>query len=129
MRRKVKKLERAAQLLARGLLRIVDSEEDQESPADQYAEALAAIGLQVEGELDVEEVFELWPDNVVAFNFWRTVQTQWLYAGMGVATGLNYQGVKACMELRGIPKKAQAEIFAAVQVMEAATLREWAKQK
>lgn len=114
--------------MARGQLRIVDPDEESEAPAEQYAQALAAIGLQAEEGLGaVEDVFELWPDNVKTFHFWRLVQTQW-HSDMGRRTGLNYPGIKVCMQMRGIPKKEQDVLFQQLQVMEAAALNEWDSQ-
>jgi len=115
--------------MARGQLRIVDPDGDEPAPSDQITEALAALGLQADGDLEVEEVFELWPENVKAFNYWRSVQTQWMFTGMGVATGLNYAGIESDMNMNGIRKKDRPELFAAVKVMEAAALREWAQQR
>jgi hypothetical protein len=84
-------------------------------------EALAAVGLVAEEPLDLDEDFYLWPDCVPAFNFWSVIQTQWQVGANG-AFGLDYPGVRTCMEMRGIPKKERQELFALVQAMELAAL-------
>lgn len=123
-----KKLARAAQLLARGQLRIAYDDESDGEPEEVISAALAALGLEVEEPLELEEEFALWPECVPTFQFWQAVQTQWRIGMTGRATGLDYQGVKACMELCGIPRKKRTELFAGIRAMERATLNEWAAQ-
>lgn len=48
---------------------------------------------------------------------------------MGGATGLDYAGVQAAMQLMGVARKERAELFALVRAMEGATLDEWARQR
>lgn len=123
-----KKLAAAAALKARGELVIPNPDEPEAETEEYLAEALAAVGLVAEEPLEVDEEFYLWPDCVPEFNFWNAIQTQW-HAGMNGATGLDYQGVQVCMDMRCIPKKERPELFALVQAMELATLNAWAAMK
>ncbi len=113
--------------MARGQLRIGDQQERE--PEDEVVDALAAFGLQAEETLEIDDKFALWPECVDVFKLWQAVQTQWRTGGMGGATGLDYAGVEACMKLRGIRNKDRTELFNGLQVMEQATLQEWALQK
>lgn len=72
--------------------------------------------------------FHLWPEHVPALELWGIVGTQWLYSGMGGATGLNYGGVEAAMRLHGVPRADRADRFAELRVMERAALAEWARR-
>ncbi|HNB42708.1 MAG TPA: DUF1799 domain-containing protein [Burkholderiaceae bacterium] len=72
--------------------------------------------------------FHLWPEHVPVLELWGVVGTQWLYAGMGGATGLNYAGVEAAMRLHGVPRAERADRFAELRVMERAALAEWARR-
>lgn len=66
---------------------------------------------------------ELWPENVPAALLYLACDTQWRYAGMnGVPTGLDYEGVKAVMDLQAIPPEDRPRLFADVQVLEQAQL-------
>lgn len=116
-------------MLARGQLRIEQPGDAESSTEEEVAEALAAWGLVAEEALELEEDFALWPDCVETFNLWRKVQTQWRAGGMGGATGLDYAGVQVVMNVHRIPKKRQADLLDLLQVMEIATLAEWAKKK
>ena len=92
------------------------------------ADAFAAFGIVPEGDLEVEEEFYLWGENVPAFNLWLSVQTQW-HTDNGVRTGLNYPGVEVCMKQGCVRKKDRQWYFAALQVMERAALEEWTKER
>jgi hypothetical protein len=124
-----KKLAQAAQLMARGQLRIDQAEQTDDSPEDEVTAALAAFGLEATEPLELDETFALWPECLRVFNLWISVQTQWRISGMGGATGLDYAGVEACMRMRGVHKTEWVSVFADLQVMERAALREWASQK
>lgn len=105
-------------------------EQDQDGAQHtEVDEALAAWGLVATEPMELEETFALWPENLPTFNFWQVIQTQWRTSGTGYPTGLDYDGVLACMSMRGIRKKDQAEMFAGLQAMEQATLIAWDKQK
>jgi hypothetical protein len=119
-----KKLARAAQLLARGQLRI-------ERPGKTQAnidEALAALGLVATEPVDVDDEFALWPECLDVFNLWCSVWTQWRTSGTGKKTGLDYAGVQARMNASRIPVEEQGELLDGVQVMEWSTLQEWASK-
>ena len=48
---------------------------------------------------------------------------------MAGATGLDYAGVQAAMQLMGVARAERAELFGLVRAMEGATLDEWAQQR
>ena len=72
--------------------------------------------------------FFLLPCNQAAFSAWLALQTQWVFAGMGQATGLNYPGVEAYLRMAGLdrPRRPAQRLLADIQRMEQATLQEWA---
>lgn len=122
-------------LWARGDLRI-PSAGDRE-PEQQLQDAFTAFGLKPEEEIEVEDECYLWPENVLAFNLWLAVQTQWQWvcvpAGLGsissYRTGLNYPGVQACIKHLAIPKHERSWYFGAVQMMERTALNEWNRER
>ena len=66
--------------------------------------------------------FFLLPENQRALTTWLALQTQWVYAGMGQPTGLNYAGVEAYLRLARLdrpPRRAR-------QQLARVTLHEWA---
>lgn len=128
MRGEGKKLVQAARLQARGQLILHGADGSRRTEEEYVTEALAACGLYPEEPLEVDEEFALWPECLPVFNFWNAVQTQWR-VGMNGATGLDYQGVEACMSMRAIPKKERPELFALVQAMERAALDERSTRK
>lgn len=102
---------------------------DAPAELEHVDDALAAIGLYVEGGVELnEDEYWLWPENEEAFGFWLSVQTQW-NVGMAGAIGLNYPGVETCLRMRGLKKKAQQNLFLLIQMMERACLEEWARQR
>lgn len=113
--------------MACGQLRIEPGQDD--AKQTEIAAALAAVGLVAIDAVTLDDTFALWPENLPTFNLWQAVQTQWRSGGMGPPTGLDYGGVQACMALRGVRKKEQAELFSGLQAMEQATLSAWDKQK
>lgn len=67
---------------------------------------------------------ELWPENVPAVLIYLACDTQWRYAGMnGVPTGLDYDGVRAVMDIQAIPRAERPALFADIQTLEQAQLR------
>jgi hypothetical protein len=67
---------------------------------------------------------ELWPENVPSALLFLACDTQWRYAGMnGVPTGLDYDGVRAVMELQAIPPNDRPGLFADIQTLEQAQLK------
>ncbi len=91
---------------------------------------MASFGLRTpeQGACDGDGELWLWPDNRPAWDLWRCLQTQWR-VGMGGATGLDYGGVQAAMQLLGIKHGQRTELFALVQIMEAAVLDEWGRRR
>ena len=71
----------------------------------------------------------IWRENVQSVNLFLAVGTQWRVGGMGGATGLDYGGVQAAMQLLGIKHGQRTELFALVQIMEAAVLDEWGRRR
>lgn len=71
----------------------------------------------------------LWPCNVPAWNAWNAVQTQWR-TGMAGATGLDYAGVRAWLELAGPENPDERrDVFNGIRACESATLAVWAEQR
>ena len=67
---------------------------------------------------------ELWPENVPSALLFLACDTQWRYAGMnGVPTGLDYDGVRAVIELQAIPPNDRPGLFADIQTLEQAQLK------
>lgn len=117
----------AARLRARGQLSI-NSQAD-EDVGDELAEAFAALGLQCEDSITIDQdEFWLWPENEEVFWLWLGLQTQWT-ASMAGAVGLSYASVEAYLRMKDIPKKKRRQIFPLIQHMEQATLEEWAAQR
>lgn len=65
---------------------------------------------------------------MVAWRAWCGVQTQWR-AGMGGATGLDYAGVRAWLELQDLEGQPLREVFECIRAAEAATLEVWGEQR
>lgn len=70
----------------------------------------------------------LWPENVQAWHHWCEVQTQW-NVGMGGATGLDYAGVRAYLQISVPKRKARTEVFEGIRAAERATLEVWDQQR
>jgi hypothetical protein len=67
---------------------------------------------------------ELWPENVPAVLLYLACDTQWRHAGMtGVPTGLNYDGVRAVMDMQAIPPADRPALFVDLQTLERAQLQ------
>lgn len=75
-----------------------------------------------------EEPIYLWPCNVRAWGVWCELQTQWMYSGMGGATGLNYAGVRAHLDELGLCGDERRDIYAGIRSAERATLEEFVEQ-
>ena len=81
-----------------------------------------------DGQDQPETIQYLWPENVDAWRWWCNVQTQWR-TGMGGATGLDYAGVRAYLELQGLQADQLRDIFEGLRAAEAATLEVWTEQR
>lgn len=91
-----------------------------------WAAALAGLGvIDAQGAAPVAY---LWPDNVLAWECWQGVQTQWR-VGMGGATGLDYAGVRAFLDEQDLQRDERRDVFAGIQACELATLEVWAEQR
>lgn len=124
--RQGKKLTEAARLLARGELDVTT--DHAESPDDEQDAALAAFGLQL-AERGQDRVFHLWPEHRRVLDLWFSVQTQWR-VGMAGPTGLDYQGVEACIRMSRIaPPRRVPTLLAELQIMERAALAAWAEMR
>ena len=78
---------------------------------------------------DDGEVCHLWPENLLPWECWHAVQTQWRM-GMGGATGLDYASVLAYLkDGRGLHSKERREVFGLIQLCERETLRVWAEKR
>ena len=76
----------------------------------------------------VQDEAYLWPCNVQAWGVWCAVQSQWR-AGMAGREGLDYAGVRACMDESGLCGDERRSIFTAIQAAEHASLEAWAEQR
>lgn len=75
------------------------------------------------------EVCHLWPENLLSWECWHAVQTQWRI-GMGGATGLDYAAVLAYLkDGKGLPGKERREVFGLIQLCERETLQVWAEKR
>lgn len=98
---------------------------------DDTAEALAAFGLVLEDDLERprEQIFWCWPEHVRTLEVWLACATQWRVGPHG-ATGLDYAGIEAMFRIRRLADAQDApELFHELQLMERATLKEWARQR
>lgn len=82
------------------------------------AAELAAAGLT---EDDFDAGVEIWPENLLAFQVFSALGTQWR-VGMGGATGLDYNAVPVVLRLQGVPRGEWPQLFEDVRTMEAAAL-------
>ena len=72
---------------------------------------------------------ECWPENIDSLNLFIALQTQWRI-GMSGATGLDYPAVFATIDRlhRDKTDARRDELFADVQIMEAAALKKMAEK-
>ena len=68
-------------------------------------------------EGDDEEVFELWKENVRAFDLFVACRRQWTFAPMGGAVGLRAEGVESVLRMKSIPLNEQYALFTELQMM------------
>jgi len=66
---------------------------------------------------DVDDTFEVWPDNWKSFLVMDSMWTQWRTGACG-ATGLDYGVLPEVMKLVGIPAKDRSRVFQDIRVME-----------
>jgi hypothetical protein len=75
-----------------------------------------------------ETEFHLWPENVLAWNHWKEVETQWR-VGMAGATGLDYAGVRAWLLEAGLTDAERLDVFRGIKACERGTLEAWADRR
>jgi hypothetical protein len=70
-------------------------------------------------QLGMDEPQEIgcWPDNWQALQVFRSMSTQWTVA-YGGYVGLRYEALQPVFEACGIKKKARAEMFHSLRIME-----------
>lgn len=83
------------------------------APGDGLGQALYAAQQQMS--------VEVWPENWRTFELFARVRTQWS-VGMNGATGLRYEAVYPLIDRAAGSPDEWDEIFAEIQVMEAAAL-------
>lgn len=72
----------------------------------------------------VAETFEYYADNSESLALFMLLETQWrvVAAMKPVWTGLDYTAVQATMNLVGVRRRRQAQLFADMRVMERAAI-------
>lgn len=99
---------------AQALRRVGVKEEDIDAALAQEAQAEAMPEI---------EDFEVYEDCWESVRFFLTVQTQWIFAGMGAQrVGLNYPGVESGARMAGVRRSLWPGLLADLQVMENAVL-------
>lgn len=72
------------------------------------------------------DVVEVWPENWGTWMFFLAVQTQWVFAPMGLSgaarVAMNYQGVHAIALMRRVPADELERFVAGLEVIERAVL-------
>ena len=66
--------------------------------------------------LPEDEFYEVWPDNVQAFQLFQQLQTQWVLKPMGGISGLNYSSVMTVINLYS--NKHKKRLFEDIQAIE-----------
>lgn len=74
--------------------------------------------------IEADSNFDLWPDNEASFVLFTRIQTQWR-TGMSGATGFDYPGVCAAVQMMG--KTMTPDMFSDIQLMERTALKAMAK--
>ena len=109
-------------------------DDSQTGTVDAIQAAASEWGFDVElpqdpPPADSSETCHLWPENLLPWECWHAVQTQWRM-GMGGATGLDYTAVLAYLkDGKGLPGKERREVFGLLQLCERETLRVWAEKR
>ena len=90
---------------------------------------LVAFGMDASFLPDSEpDEFELYQENLQAFDVFCSSATQWRYAGMtGVQTGLDYSAVESVMRMMGT--EDTAETFQKVRLIEMGALNAMSEQR
>lgn len=80
-------------------------------------QALAAMGLQMEQDLEPEHI-DCFPDNWQALHVFRALARQWRIAHNGHALGLEYGPIPGVLQMMGIKPQDHAQMFADLRDME-----------
>lgn len=64
----------------------------------------------------------LWPENVGTWAAWQAVQTQWRFKPSGSPAGLDYAGVRACLDELEYVGDQRRDAWSGIQACERATL-------
>lgn len=102
------------------------AQSQQPDPDNAWSSALSGLGIDQGSSSSV--VCYLWPDNVLAWNCWQGVQTQWRVGHSG-ATGLDYAGVAAFLDEMGVRADERRGVFSGIRACERATLDAWSEQR
>lgn len=79
-----------------------------------------------------QDDFEVHADNMDAWMFFLSVQTQWLFASTGMGSqrvAMNYPGVESAARMQGIARRLWPELFEAVHAVELTVLAVDAKRR
>jgi len=118
-----------AQVARHAALGEIENESEQRRSVEVVDAALAAFGLAaVNGAGGELEDLYLWPDNVITWNLFQAVSTQWIVGAAG-AVGLNYPGVEMVMRNWRISRNDAQRVFSEIQAMERATLIAWSESR
>ena len=120
-----KKLELVARASALGQIESAAARDQEDAEVDEAAAAFGLIPVRAE---EVAEPLYLWPENLLSWNLFIAVSTQWIVGANG-AVGLNYPGVEVVMRKWRIRRKDEQRLFSDIQAMERATLRAWGEIK
>lgn len=117
--------------MARGDL-IFNAEAQTHADQSDVDDSLAGWGLYAEAPpapagpaAPAEPTFYLWPENVAAFAFWRTLQTQWRIGHAG-PEGLDYSGVWSVLN-NTVPFRQRKQRFGEITHLEAGALTGFAE--
>ena len=82
---------------------------------DESEEALAAMGLRLEGESD-DGACEVWPENWPSVLAFSALATQWRVGPDGTRYGLDYGAIPTVFDALGVSDRA--DVFDGLRVME-----------
>lgn len=94
------------------------------TPADQCESFFAAIGAPsgLQKLFKEQAAIDVFPENWQTVEVFASVMTQWRI-GMSGPTGLDYAVLPGVMQMMGVARKEQMEVFNGVRVMESEALK------
>lgn len=107
---------------------VTESQGKQEQIDEQFAAEAAVLGVLATSLIEASSAaddFHLWPENVMAFEVFCALATQWRWlsgATDSIRIGLDYCSVEATLRLLGIDKAHRAHVFDSLRTMERAAL-------